>query len=201
MNRRRILFSSDLRWKALRRAGLAVMAALALFLGVLWYGDGDKTPKPVDVAPMQPAVPEIDVPVLPKSDMAAPGEPAESPAVAPVKTGAPPPEPPKETTPAEPPADKPAKTVSLQDGYFVQLGVFNDTENVSKLLENVTALGMSANIQSRVVVGPFSSKREAEEARTRLKDVAEGIVLPPPQETAKPSGKPKAKQKSRQRAK
>jgi len=208
MSRRRILFSSDQRWTALKRAGLAVALALALLLAVLWYGDDKPPSQPPKAAPSQPvvSVPEIDVPVLPKPGAVAQAaiEPAEAPASVTTENAATSPESPKETeAPVEPPKadDKPAKPVSLQDGYFVQLGVFNDTENVNKVLENVTALGMSAHTQSRVVVGPFSDKREAEEARDRLKDVAEGIVLSPQQKTAKPSGKPKAKQKSRHRAK
>jgi hypothetical protein len=68
------------------------------------------------------------------------------------------------------------------------------------LFENAGAIGLPVHIQSRVVAGPFHNKREAEAARDRLKNVAEGVVLPP-QKTAKADEKPKAKPKSRQRAK
>jgi cell division protein FtsN len=86
----------------------------------------------------------------------------------------------------------------LPDGYFVQLGVFDDTENLGRVFNNVTELGLPAHIQSQVMVGPFRNKREAEAARSRLKEFAEGTVVPP---KASASEKPKAKSKSRQRAK
>ncbi|MCL1861218.1 MAG: SPOR domain-containing protein [Proteobacteria bacterium] len=109
---------------------------------------------------------------------------------------------PQTAAPQYPPkkaATAPVKPVSLSNGYFVQLGVFNDTDNVGKVFDNTTALGLPAHIQSRVVVGPFRNKREAEAARNRLRGIAEGIVLPP-EKTAKANGKPKAKSKPRRRA-
>jgi len=221
MRRRKVAFSSDLRQRALKRAGLAVALALALLLAVLWFGDSDHLPPPVTTE--QPNTPDAGMPLLPVPDMAvqAPNEPAETPAPTTVEATEPTPSaiqgqeagvtpntatsttlPQEANAPAQP--QKAAKThekpVSLPDGYFIQLGVFNDTENVGRVFENVTALGMSAHIQSHVVVGPFRNKHEAEAARNRLKDIAEGTVLPP-KKTAKPSGKPKAKSTSRQRAK
>jgi cell division septation protein DedD len=101
---------------------------------------------------------------------------------------------------AKPPkvVSAPAKPVSLPDGYFVQLGVFDDTDNAGRVFDNAVALGLPAYVQSRVMVGPFRNKREAEAARDRLKNIAEGVVLPP-QNTAKADETPKAK--SRRRAK
>jgi len=222
MRRRRVAFSSDLRQTALKRAGLAVVAALALLMGVLWFGDNP--PKLLSTAPTQPIAPvsEIDMPASPEADVAVQmaNETVEPPtplatetetehppdAISSQEAGATPntlPEPPKIVDmPAKTPkATKvPSKQASLtNDGYFIQLGVFNDTENVDRMFKNVTELGMPAHIQSRVVVGPFRNKREAEEARNRLKGITEGIVLPPTKKAAKPSGKPKAK--PRQRAK
>ena len=240
MRRRRVAFSSDLRHRALKRAGLAIAAALALLLAVLWYGDSDtlsQSPKqPLNAAseqlsgfmpnastpdlPLEPGTAESDEPIetpVPVEAELVPGTeaaatlipPPESPKVADIST------PPQKATDAPAPqkvADAPTsqkkitndtptgatKPISLPDGYFVQLGVFNDTENVGRMFENVTALGMSAHVQSYIVVGPFRNKREAEAARNRLKDIAEGTVLPP-QKTEKSSRKPKAKPKSRQR--
>ena len=193
MRQRKVMFSSDLRWTALKRAGLAVGLALSLLLAMLWYGDPGQPIQPPNVSLPPPVVSALE----PDMALQTAVEPAAPPTPAPAENEV------AADAPSEPPkaVDKPAKPVSLQDGYFVQLGVFNDTENVSKVFENVTALGMSAHIQSRVVVGPFRDKREAEEARDRMKDVAQGFVLSPPQKAAKPSGKPKAKQKPRQRAK
>jgi DedD protein len=220
----------------LKRAGLAVTLALALLIGVLWFGDGEPPrpppPKSAIASPSQPAtlVPQADAPALPEADIPAQTdtttvtEPADIPAPVAEKTGVPSTPSsldtgaiPDTTTPSSPTktATSPKKTVnapespkkaanaipkptSLTDGYFVQLGVFDDTENTYKVFDNVAELGLSAHIQSRVMVGPFRNKREAEAARNRLKGIAEGTVLPP---QAKASGKSRAKSKSRQRVK
>ncbi|MCL2162225.1 MAG: SPOR domain-containing protein [Betaproteobacteria bacterium] len=243
MRRRRVSFSSDSRWTPLKRAGLAVTAALILLLAVLWFGDGDRTPRPLpesandaltqfDEPKLDVPAPEFDTttiepPVFVAEETAVTPEAGESEpqavassdplnaldasaANSPTAGEAPAP-PPKAVgpsvksskavdTPAKPSKalDTPAKPISLPDGYFVQLGVFDDTDNAGKLFENAVALGMPAHIQSRVVVGPFRNKREAEAARNRLKNIAEGVVLPP-QKTAKAGENPKAK--SRRRAK
>ena len=260
MRRRRVSFSSDPRWTALKRAGLAVLVALILLLGMLWFGDSSQPPSPRSssepisiAAPVQPSAPapENDAPALPASDavaqtdvatdMAAQTDAAvqtsNEPAVPPASVAggneqipgeipamnnrasetsanaATLPEPPKVAdaltklpkavnAPAKPPkvAETPAPPASLLDGYFVQLGVFDDTDKIGKLFENASALGLPVQIQSRVMVGPFRNKREAEAARDRLKGIAEGTVLPP-QKTVKVSEKPKAKSKLRRRAK
>ena len=219
MRRRRVSFSSDPRWAALKRAGLAVTAALILLLAVLWFGDsGQPLSRPLSESaqapPTQFNVSRDDAPAS-GVETTAPDEPAESSDLAAAETAATPeatesalqeavasPEPLVEALDTSTPPPKavaaPAKPISLPDGYFVQLGVFNDTDNADKVLENAVALGLPAHIQSRVVVGPFRNKREAEAARGRLKNIAEGVVLPP-QKTAKADETPKAK--SRRRAK
>ncbi|MDR2926415.1 MAG: SPOR domain-containing protein [Azoarcus sp.] len=229
MRRRRISFSADPRRTALKRAGLAVAAALALLLGVLWFGDSDQPSPPPLPAPVADAIlppqPEASATEMPAPEVGTPApevgtlvpmpgasmvsEPAETPAPAaeenaPAQGSAPVPEASataqQPATPQEPqkPAEPPPKQVSLSDGYFVQLGVFNSTDNAVKLFDNVSSTGMTAHIQSRVVVGPFRNKREAEAARRRLKDIAEGTVLPP-QKTAAKTGKSKAKSRRRAR--
>jgi cell division septation protein DedD len=236
----------------LKRAGLAVTAALVLLLAVLWFGDSDQSPSPppepanIDLA--QPDAPALnaDMPALPETTVQMANEPTEvfalipapveipAPISAPVELPVPVSAPitkenkptpgtipvvssgaaqnagtpkatgsePKALAPQISPkkaAKAPIKPVSLSNGYFVQLGVFDDTDNVGKVFDNTMALGLPAHIQSRVVVGPFRNKREAEAARNRLRGIAEGIVLPP-EKTAKANEKPKAKSKPRRRA-
>ncbi|MDR1853595.1 MAG: SPOR domain-containing protein [Azoarcus sp.] len=103
-------------------------------------------------------------------------------------------------------ADQPAKGTQtssshetfqpLPDGYFVQLGVFYAMENAEKLRSNVDAMGLPAHLQARVVVGPFSDKREAEAARRRLRKLAKGIVVPP-QKAVEAQAKTTPKQRRR----
>jgi len=251
MRRRRVSFSSDPRWTALKRAGLAVTAALALLVAVLWFGDSSQPPRPpsesANVAPEQSGAfvlerdtfasepdataqtadkpVEIPAPVVEEAAVTPEVTEAAPQAVLPPKSPETPAKSSKKTngstksssngstkssgngstklsgngaTQSPKPAAAPAKSVSLPDGYFVQLGVFDDTDNTGRVFDNAVALGLPAHVQSRVMVGPFRNKREAEAARDRLKNIAEGVVLPP-QKTAKADENPKAK--SRRRAK
>ncbi|MDR2092702.1 MAG: SPOR domain-containing protein [Azoarcus sp.] len=215
---RKIVAPDDLRRTALRRAGFAVMAAIALLLGTLWYEDAGMPmwSPPAKTAP-PPAASEADTPPVYAIDAAASDEaivPVDeivasaadasvpmAPEAAPGETGN---VPEAVVSQPEPPAagrtlDVAAKTPppSLQDAYFLQLGVFDSMDNAKSLLENALASGLPAHLQARVVVGPFRNKREAESARRRLGNIAEGIVLPP-RKTGKVSAE--AARKSKRRA-
>ena len=68
-------------------------------------------------------------------------------------------------------------------GYRIQLGVFGDAGNAFKLYEQVAIQGFQAQIQSRVVVGPFADRAAAEKARQALRRAGLGagvLVLPEP---------------------
>lgn len=68
-------------------------------------------------------------------------------------------------------------------GYRIQLGVFGDAGNALKLYEQVAVQGFEAQIQSRVVVGPFADRAAAEKARQTLRRAGLGagvLVLPEP---------------------
>jgi len=181
MRRRRISYYPDPRGSALKRAGLAIAAGLVLLVGVLWFDDG-KPPS------HQTTVADALAPLPAPQTVDEPAPIAEENTTPPELDG------------SEPPADESADSAPLPDGYYVQLGVFNAAGNARRLHDSVVALELPAHIQSRVVVGPFDSKREAEEARERLKDIEEGIVLPP-QKAAPAKPKPRPKQRQRQRAK
>ena len=79
------------------------------------------------------------------------------------------------------PENWPPPSAGHSNGYFVQLGVFNAIDKAEKLRSNVKTMGLPAQIQSRVVVGPFRNKREAIAAQRRLqsKGIAKGVVLSP----------------------
>ncbi|MDR0716754.1 MAG: SPOR domain-containing protein [Azoarcus sp.] len=173
--------AADPRREALVRAGIAVALALALLLALLWYEDGEapapparpaqeipasQIPAPDIAAPPPTSAPDILLPEAPveaetASAAASGGETERAPEESGQETGAAAPQPP------------------LPDGYLVQLGVFGSMDNAESLRKNAKALHLPAHLQTRVVVGPFRSKREAEAARERLKSVSEGIILPP----------------------
>ena len=68
-------------------------------------------------------------------------------------------------------------------GYRIQLGVFGDAGNALKLYEQVAAQGYDGHIQSRVMVGPFADRAQAEKARQALRraGVGQGVLVPPEQ--------------------
>ena len=68
-------------------------------------------------------------------------------------------------------------------GYRIQLGVFGDAGNALKLYEQVAAQGYAGHIQSRVMVGPFADRAQAEKARQALRraGVGQGVLVPPEQ--------------------
>lgn len=225
--RRRISFSPDPRRTALKRAGLAVLVALLLLLGVLWYGDSEEPPLQSS-APDEAGMPASsdatavmgDVPVAQENAASMPVEiPAETAKMAaatetvaetavPLQAAAPeksavPEAPLPESAPAAAPESVPIPAAApqvLPDGYFVQLGVFDATDNASRLFDNAKALGLPAHIQTRVVVGPFRNQREAEAAQKHLKEIAEGIVIPP-RNIAKADKKPSKRSAKSRRAK
>ena len=227
--RRKISFSPDPRRTALKRAGFAVLAALLLLLGVLWYGDSDEPTDPAFQPPVQssasseastsassdatgvPAMSDAPMPVEIPAETAKTETTAETvaettvplQAAAPEKSAVLPEAPLPESVPAAAPESVPAPAAApqvLPDGYFVQLGVFDATDNASRLFDNAKALGLPAHIQTRVVVGPFRNQREAEAAQKHLEELAEGIVIPP-RDIAKADKKPSKRSAKSRRAK
>jgi cell division septation protein DedD len=79
--------------------------------------------------------------------------------------------------PAKKTADAPAP---LKGGYLVQLGVFSAPGNAESLAGKVDALGIPSHIESRVVVGPFRNRAEADAARKKLREagLGKGMVVP-----------------------
>ena len=67
------------------------------------------------------------------------------------------------------------------DGYRIQLGVFSDPANAIGLAQELTARGLPAGIQSRVVLGPFADRDAAHKAQAVLSaaGVEAGMLLPP----------------------
>lgn len=53
-------------------------------------------------------------------------------------------------------------------GYVVQLGVFANPENARELVERLRRQGVRAHLETRVQVGPFLDRREADKARAEL---------------------------------
>lgn len=74
-----------------------------------------------------------------------------------------------------------AKTLAPERGYRVQVGVFNNIENAQQLQQRLAEAGVPALIETRVQAGPFATRREAEHARAKLRELGlgHGMLLPP----------------------
>lgn len=153
-------------------------------------------------APVDPAVPpEATGAPPPPSVAATPGLPA--PREGSRGAGAHPPAPAAATPPASgvagasgaPPAALPAPPAAVAvspspradsaplrpgTGYALQAGVFADTRRAEELHALLTLNGIPSTIESRVQVGPFRTRQEAEAARARMQALGvEALLLPP----------------------
>ena len=109
---------------------------------------------PLAAAPAQQLpVPAVPASAAAKLAAAAPTEEARSPAAGPVSA--------KPRAPAA--ADVPA-------GYVLQVGVFQTTAQAEALRARLLAEGIPSRLETRVVVGPFVDRREAQAAQARLRE-------------------------------
>ena len=59
-------------------------------------------------------------------------------------------------------------TAQTEPRFVLQMGVFKNVDNAQELLAKLKKSGIPAQIEARVQVGPFKTKAEADEARTKL---------------------------------
>jgi DedD protein len=68
----------------------------------------------------------------------------------------------------------------LFGAYLVQAGMFSNTQKAEELHAMLQLNGIPSTLETRVQVGPFNSKAEADAAREKLKALGvESILLPP----------------------
>ena len=79
-----------------------------------------------------------------------------------------------------PVAPVPSAPPRLFSGYALQAGVFSDPRRAEELQARLMQEGVPVAIESRVQVGPFKTKAEAEAARSKLTALGiETVLLPP----------------------
>lgn len=84
------------------------------------------------------------------------------------------------------PSDKPVEPTKspqllsrLLSGYTLQAGVFVDPQRAEELHARLVQEGIPATIETRVLVGPFKNRREADAARKKLRALGvESVPLP-----------------------
>ena len=67
-----------------------------------------------------------------------------------------------------PPARPLTQGAQAERRFVLQMGVFNNVDNAQELLGKLQKAGVPAQIEARVQVGPFNTRKEADEARTKI---------------------------------
>ena len=82
---------------------------------------------------------------------------------------------------AKPAAAVTAPAVSrLFSGFLLQAGVFSSVQRAEELHARLTLSGVPSSLETRVQVGPFKSKLEAEAAQAKLRELGVETILVPP---------------------
>lgn len=82
---------------------------------------------------------------------------------------------------AKPAAVVTAPVVSrLFSGFLLQAGVFSSVQRAEELHARLTLSGVPSSLETRVQVGPFKSKQEAEAAQVKLRELGVETILVPP---------------------
>lgn len=78
-----------------------------------------------------------------------------------------------------PPA-QPVPLVEQLRGYVLQFGFFSSTSSAEELKARLAQAGVPAQIETRLIVGPFADRKEAlaAQARLREKGIDPGMLLP-----------------------
>lgn len=79
------------------------------------------------------------------------------------------------TSPVQPPL-----VARLFSGFVLQAGVFSSAQRAEELHAKLTLSGVPSTLETRVQVGPFRTRHEAEAAQAKLKELGiETILIPP----------------------
>jgi DedD protein len=123
------------------------------------------------VVPAPAPVPEATTApsnILPPARAAVPAEPL-------------PPKPAARSVEARPaPAVTPPVVSRLFSGFLLQAGVFSSVQRAEELHARLTLSGVPSTLETRVQVGPFKTKQEAEAAQAKLKELGVETILVPP---------------------
>lgn len=156
-------------------------------------------PQPNETVPTQISSNELETPTTPPPEApATPVTPPPPPQVAtpqPIRntppsikaTGSNSPIPSEPVTPSEKPIEKtvvspPAvakQGTTPPKSFDVQVGVFTDMENAKQLQAKLAEHGIPSHTETKLQVGPFNTKAEADAARGKLKNLGIGSVVVP----------------------
>lgn len=124
------------------------------------------------VRPATPARPEIAA--VPESTAAPQVQPTPSPVPQPQPAAVPP-------APARVLSREPSAGASrLFSGFVLQAGVFRSVQRAEELHAQLTLSGVPSTVETRVQVGPFKTRQEAEAAQQKLRELGIDTILVPP---------------------
>ncbi|MBW8288247.1 SPOR domain-containing protein, partial [Chromobacterium subtsugae] len=85
----------------------------------------------------------------------------------------------QEAPPAKIAAEAPAKAqpAGSSVGYQVQLGLFASMGNAQKLVKDLQKHGIAAHTVTRVQLGPFKTRAEADDAMSKLRSLGYSPLL------------------------
>lgn len=83
-----------------------------------------------------------------------------------------------EKMPSPPPPPAPGSQPPVK-GYAVQLGVFSNPANATQMQEKLAQHGIKSYTETKLNVGPFQNKAEAEEALAKLRGLGISAVVVP----------------------
>jgi len=127
-----------------------------------------------------PAAPLATAPTPPTPAPSSPpaAQQSAAPRAAPQSTPSPPAAKPGEPAAAKPAQPPTAAEPAAQRGFVVQVGIFTSPQNARALEKSLAAKGIRARIETRVVVGPFQDRAEADAVVAQLKEMGlQGMVL------------------------
>jgi len=76
-------------------------------------------------------------------------------------------------------AAKPATEPSPPKAYVVQLGLFSNPDNALQLQKRLAEHGIKSYTETRLQVGPFQTRAEADQAQARIRSLGINAVLAP----------------------
>lgn len=162
-------------------------------------------PAPITPAPMQEAAPprseaepEVEAEVESAPEATTESAPAQVRAEAAPEAPPPPPRVSNQAGPRLPPAAQPSPRAATTPptpaptpapstrpapppgtGYVVQLGVFSNPENARELVEHLAKRGIRAHMETRVQLGPFLNRAEAEKAQAEMRRLGYAPLVTP----------------------
>ncbi len=151
-----------------RRRLILALALIALAVGSLGVFERFRQPERAPPAPHGPAQALIAPPPMAPAESSAGPEPA-GPPPAPVVVN--------EADRAPASSDRPVPTV--KSSYVIQAGVFTSSANARALRDRLEKAGIRAKVETRVQLGPYQDRSEAEHALARLRELGVDAVLVP----------------------